>query len=148
MILVDTNLLLYAHDNDSPFHAGARDWLEHTVSEVPVGFAWVTLLAFLRLTTSSRPMRQPYTTTEATSVMGELLQCPNVCMLQPGDRHWDILKKLVSQGQASGNLVMDAHLAALAIEHGALLCTTDRDFSRFPGLRWENPLETRASGGA
>jgi toxin-antitoxin system PIN domain toxin len=142
VILVDTNLLLYAHDNDSLFHAGARDWLEHTVSEVPVGFAWVTLLAFLRLSTSSRPMRQPYTTAEATSVMEELLQRPNVCVLQPSDGHWGILKKLVSQGQASGNLVMDAHLAALAIEHGALLCTTDRDFSRFPGLRWENPLET------
>ena len=141
MTLVDTNLLLYAHDNESPFHAAARDWLECTVAQVPVAFAWVTLLAFLRLSTSSRPLRQPYTSAEASSIVEELLQHPNVYLLQASDRHWGILQRLISQGQALGNLVMDAHLAALAIEHGALLCTTDRDFARFPGLRWENPLE-------
>ena len=108
--------------------------------QVPVAFAWVTLLAFLRLSTSSRPLRQPYTIAEASAIVDELISRPNVYLLRPSDRHWGILQKLLLQGQASGNLVMDAHLAALAIEHGALLCTTDRDFARFPGLRWENPL--------
>jgi predicted nucleic acid-binding protein len=78
---------------------------------------------------------------EAATVIDDLLERPQVRFLQPGERHWTILRKLLLEGQVSGSLVMDAHLAALAIEHGALLCTTDRDFSRFPGLRWENPLE-------
>jgi len=141
VILADANLLLYAYDSDSPFHKAARDWLERALSREPVAFAWLVLLAFLRLSTSTRPLRQPYTIAEASTVIDEWLERPNVHLLQPGDRHWAILRSLVSEGQATGNLVMDAHLAALAIEHGALLCTTDRDFSRFPGLRWENPLE-------
>jgi toxin-antitoxin system PIN domain toxin len=142
VILVDANLLIYAHDVRSRLHQATRSWFNQILGAPrPVGLAWVTLLAFLRITTSSRALSSPLLVSEAVAVIDDLLQRPPVVVLQPGERHWSILQRCVMDGQAAGNLLTDAHLAALAIEHGAVLCTTDRDFARFPGLRWGNPLE-------
>jgi toxin-antitoxin system PIN domain toxin len=99
------------------------------------------LLAFLRISTDPRIRKNPFSLTEAASIVAEWLDRPMVTLLNPSERHWEILLGLMKQGQARGPLIMDAHLAALAIEHGATLATTDRDFTRFPGLRILNPLE-------
>jgi toxin-antitoxin system PIN domain toxin len=142
MILIDANLLLYAYDPSSPHHLAARDWLETTFSRPePVGLAWMTLLAFLRIGTSTRPLENPLSVSEATTIVAVWLERPMVTHLNPGERHWEILRDLMTRGQARGPLVTDAHLAALAIEHGAALATTDRDFARFPGLKFFNPLD-------
>lgn len=141
MILIDANLLLYAYDPSSPHHQYARDWLENTLSKPEhVGLAWMTLLAFVRIGTSPRAVEHPLSMPEAVRIVSDWLERPTVTILNPGERHWEILRDLVTRGQAHGSLIMDAHLAALAIEHGATLATTDRDFSRFPGLRIFNPL--------
>jgi toxin-antitoxin system PIN domain toxin len=140
MILIDANLLIYAYDSGSENHEAARQWLEHTFSAPePIRLAWVTLLAFLRITTNPR-LGRPLALAEAVSIVDDWLERPNVGLLAPGERHWEILRTLTPKSQARGNLVMDAHLAALAIEHGATLHTTDRDFSRFAGLRFSNPI--------
>ena len=142
MILVDANLLLHAYDPSSPRHVAARNWFEATLSKPePVGLAWITLLAFVRIGTNPRPLEHPLTIAEAGTIVSEWLEHPNVTLLNPGERHWPILRDLMTRGQARGPLVTDAHLAALAIEHGAELATTDRDFARFPGLKFFNPLE-------
>lgn len=142
MILLDANLLIYAHDLDSPLHPTAVSWFRKVLAGPdPVAVSWIVILAFLRITTRPRALNRPLLMAEVAAIVDDLLERPQVRWLQPGERHWAILRGLLSEGQATGNLVMDAHLAALAVEHGALLCTTDRDFSRFPGLRWENPLE-------
>jgi uncharacterized protein len=141
MILIDANLLLYASDTASVHHRAARRWLETTLSEPePVGLAWVALLAFLRVGTNPRLRRDALSLAEATAIVADWLERPMVILLNPGERHWEILRALMSKGQAYGSLIMDAHLAALAIEHGATLATSDRDFSRFPGLRILYPL--------
>ena len=141
MILIDANLLLYAYHPRSPAHERARSWLESTLSgAAPVGLAWVTILAFLRITTSPRIFERPLTMSEAEAAVSTWLARPSVAIVEPGERYWEILRALLSSEKVSGALVMDAALAALAIEHGATLCTTDRDFSRFRGLRNEDPL--------
>ena len=141
MILLDANLLLYAHDTSSPVHALARDWLEETLgSEDEVGLALVTLLAFLRVGTSPTVFDRPLTVEQAMQVVAGWLDRPNVGVIQPTRRHFEVLEDVARSGKARGVLLMDAHLAALAIEHGATLCTTDRDFARFKGLRTEDPL--------
>jgi|SRR5208282_1673514 len=142
MILIDANLLLYAYDHFSPHHQAARDWLESTLSEPePVGLAWMTLLAFTRIGTSPRPLENPLSVSEAAAIVATWLERPMVTLLDPGETHWETLRDLMAKGQAHGPLIMDAHLAALAIEHGATLATTDRDFARFPGLKFFNPLD-------
>jgi len=144
MILVDANILLYAYDPSSPHHHIARDWIETTLAEPgPVGLAWTVILAFLRIGTSPRVLEHPFSVTEATDIVATWLDQPLVTVLHPGERHWEILRRLLVEGQAPGPLVTDAHLAALAIEHGATLATADRDFARFPGLRVMNPLSPR-----
>jgi len=141
MMLIDANLLLYAYDSSSQHHIKARQWLERTLSEyLPVRLAWITILAFLRISTNRKIFENPFSISEATSIVKEWLEHPMVDVLNPTERHWLILSKLLGNGQASGPLVMDAHLAALAIEHGARLCTTDKDFSRFDDLQVFNPL--------
>jgi uncharacterized protein len=107
-----------------------------------VRFAWLTLWAFLRISTNPRVFERPLTAPEAEAAVTAWLARPITGILEPGDRHWELLGGLLRQGQAVGPLVMDAALAALAVEHGAILHTTDRDFARFPGLRWINPLAT------
>lgn len=141
MILVDANLLLHAYQPRSDQHEASKAWLESTLSGAElVRFAWLTLWAFLRISTNPRAFERPLTTSEAEAAVAAWLSQPQVGILEPGDRHWDILQGLMRKGQAVGPLIMDAVLASIAIEHGATLHTTDRDFSRFPGLKWTNPL--------
>lgn len=143
MILVDANLLLYAYDPDSAHHDSSRRWLEARLSGGElVRFTWLTLWAFMRISTNSRVFVRPLTAAEAHEAVGAWLQQPNTGVIEPGDRHHEILGRLLANGQASGALVMDAALAAIAIEYGATLCSTDRDFSRFDGLDWHNPIAT------
>lgn len=141
MNLIDANLLLYAYDTSSPFHAKARPWFEELLSShQPVRFASVTLLAFLRIATNPRASTRPLPVGRAVKIVRSWLERPNVDVLHPGMTHFELLEKLAVNAQASGPLMMDAHLATLAIEHGALLLSTDRDFARFEGLRWDDPL--------
>ena len=141
MILVDANLLLYAYHPRAEQHEESRAWLEAVLSGPDlVRFAWLTLWAFLRIATSPRVFESPLSTSEAEAAISSWLGQPAAGILDPGERHWDILRGLVRDGQAAGALVMDAVLAAIALEHGATICTTVRDFARFPGLKWMNPL--------
>jgi toxin-antitoxin system PIN domain toxin len=141
MILIDANILLYAYDSSSQDHRRARRWLENILSEPqPVRLGWVTILAFLRISTNRKIFENPFSISEATSIVTKWLEHPVLDLLHPTERHWSILSKLLKDGQAYGPLVMDAHLAALAIEHGAKLYTTYKDFSRFDELEVVNPL--------
>lgn len=141
MILVDANVLLYAYDRASGFHEAAAGWLETLLASAePVGVSWSVVLAFLRITTSRRMLLEPLSMPEAVSVVSQWLERPNVQVVEPGDRHWRILGSLLVETQIRGADVMDAHLAALALEHGATIGTHDRDFARFPGLKTLDPL--------
>ncbi len=141
MILIDANILLYAYDSSSQHHLRARRWLEKILSEPrPVRLAWVTILAFLRISTNRKIFENPFSISEATSIVKKWLEHYTLDLLDPTESHWTILSKLLKDGQVYGPLVMDAHLAALAIEHGAKLYTTDKDFSRFDELQVINPL--------
>ncbi len=141
MIVLDANILLYAYDTVSAHHAKARRWLEETLSgEQPVGLPWQTVGAFLRITTHPRLPGERLTAEQAVRTVHQWLAQANVRLLVPGEHHWPILQQMILDGQARGPLVTDAQLAALTIEHGGVLHTTDRDFARFPGLRWTNPL--------
>lgn len=142
MIVLDANILLYAYDSSSAKHARARAWVERVFSEgTLVGIPWQTVSAFLRVVTNTNLPGQRFTTEEAAQVVNQWLEQPNVRFLGPGDEHWSLLRRMLIEGQARGPLVTDAQLAALALEHGGVLYSTDRDFARFPGLRWSNPLE-------
>ena len=141
MIVVDANLLLYAYDSASPRHTSSRRWLEKVLSgEEVVGLPWLTIGAFLRIVTNPRLPGLRFEAAEAAAVVDSWLDQPNVLVLAPADGHWEILRRLTIEGQARGPLVTDAQLAAVTIEFGGVLHTTDRDFARFPGLRWTNPL--------
>ena len=141
LIVVDANLLIYSYDTDSPQHAGSRAWLERAFSGTEaVGLSWHTICAFLRVVTNRKLLRLARPTEEALQTVEEWLAQPNVRLLTPGDNHWALLRRIILEANASGPLVSDAELAALTIEHGAVLHTADRDFARFPGLRWKNPL--------
>lgn len=141
MILVDANLLLYAYHPRAEQHEKSRDWLEAVLSGTDlVRFAWLTLRAFLRISTNPRIFERPLSSGEATDAISSWLAQPIAGILEPGERHWEILQELVREGQASGPLISDAALAAIAVEHGAVLYTTDRDFARFSQLKWANPL--------
>ena len=142
MTLVDANILIYAHNNLARHHQAARHWLQAALdSGEQLGVSWVTLLAFLRIVTDPRAFLDPMSLEDASVIAAGWLEHPGLSILHPTERHWPILKRLVEESQARGPLVMDAHLAALAIEHGGALCTTDKDFTRFKGLRLVNPLE-------
>lgn len=141
MILVDANLLVYAHVRSFPQHARARDWLDSQLSRgAPVGLPWPSLIAFLRIVTNPRIFQQPEPTTAAWRQVGAWLAAEVAWIPQATERHEDVLGTLLAATDAHANLVPDAHLAALAIEHGLLLCSADADFARFPELRWLNPL--------
>ena len=141
MILVDANLLLYAENDADPSHERARDWWQAELSSpATVCLAWVVLSAFIRVGTSHRAFPRPLSLLHATQRVQEWLDRPTVRLINPTQQHWHIFKSLLEEGKASGNLVTDAHVAALAIEHGCELCTTDADFARFPKLKWRNPL--------
>jgi toxin-antitoxin system PIN domain toxin len=140
VILVDANILLYAYDADSPRQRAAASWLEHAIAEDEVGVALTTVLAFLRICTHASVFRKSLRPADALEIVQSWLGEPSVRLVQPTDRHWTVMADLAQRGQAKGPLLMDAHLAALALEHGAALCSVDRDFSRFPGLRVVDPL--------
>ncbi len=141
MIVLDANILLYAYDSASSHHAKARAWIEQMFSgAAPIGLPWQTTSAFLRIMTNPRLPGERFTLQEAVQVVDRWLEQPNVRLLAPGDDHWLLFRQMIVEGQAPGALVTDAHLAALTIEYGGVLHTTDRDFARFPGLRWTNPL--------
>jgi uncharacterized protein len=140
--LVDANLLLYATDTRSPRHAAARSWWERQLSgDETIALSWIVLLAFLRLSTHPHVFARPLTVERAFDVLQRWLAQPCVVIVHPGDRHATVTRELLGPFGTAGNLVNDAHLAALAIEHGAELNSCDSDFSRFSGLRWINPLD-------
>ncbi len=144
MILVDANLLIYAHVSTFSQHARARAWLDERLNGVaPVGLPWASILAFLRLTTNARVFERPEPISEAWRQALSWLEAERVWIPQPTERHREVLGDLLAAPGVHANLVPDAHLAALAIEHGLILCSTDGDFARFAGLRWENPLATK-----
>ncbi len=141
MILVDANLLLYAEDRLSPRHAQACAWWDAQLSGAsPVCLSWIVLDAFIRIGTNPRVFSHPLSLDQALSRVESWMAQPCVRIVQPTERHWTVFRKMALAGQATANLVTDAHLAALAMEHGCELVSTDSDFSRFPGLRWRNPL--------
>jgi uncharacterized protein len=141
MILVDANLLIYAIDSDSPHHARARRWLETVLSGTTrVGLAWVVILAFLRITTRPGLLRKPLSIERAMAFIAEWLAQPYVVAVAPSDQHWQVFSALLRTAGSAGNLVSDTHLAALAIEHGYAVYSSDHDFKRFPGLTHVNPL--------
>lgn len=141
MILVDANILVYAHAGRFPQHQAARDWLDERLGgRDPVGLPWPSLLAFLRIVTNPRVFERPEPMADAWQQAAAWLGSGRAWVPSPSERHNEILGRLLSLPGIHGNLVPDAHLAALAIEHGLILCSTDGDFARFPGLRWQNPL--------
>ncbi len=141
MILPDVNLLLYAVDETSPRHALARAWVEELLSGVEtVALAWSVLTAFVRLSTHPAVFDRPLTPRQAFDLVDAWLGQPSAIVVHPGDRHHVSMRELLEPLGTAGNLVPDAHLAALAREHGATLASSDHDFARFAGLRWFDPL--------
>ena len=141
MTIVDANLLLYAYNADAPQQSAAAQWLEDLLeSGEGISLPWVTVWAFIRIATNSRIWSNPLSAQQAFAIIDKWVAQPGVVVLQPGPRHGEILKRLIVEYGVTGPLVTDAVLAALAIENGALLASTDQDFRRFPELRWTNPL--------
>ena len=141
MILPDINLLIYALDETSKYHSRARPWWESQLNgSQMIGFSWVGLLGFIRLLTNPRIYRNPFSPAEILAIVKAWLEQPHVKIIHPSDQHFALLAKLIKHIGTAGNLTTDAHLAALAIERGLILQTTDADFARFPGLKWNNPL--------
>jgi toxin-antitoxin system PIN domain toxin len=140
-MLVDTNILLYAEDATNPNHEAARLWWDGMLSGTDdVYLSWSVLTAFIRIGTNRRVFKKPLTVAEAAARVQSWLDQPCTRIITPTERHWIILRELLEKGQATANLVSDAHLATLAIEYGCKLYSTDSDFSRFPSLKWRNPL--------
>ncbi|HOM13639.1 MAG TPA: type II toxin-antitoxin system VapC family toxin [Rubrivivax sp.] len=141
MILLDANVLIYAIDADAVHHKTVRRWLETVLSgSAQVGMAWVVVLAFLRITTHPKVMRKPLTPQAAMAYLDEWFALPCAGLVVPGERHWAIMKNLIAAAGTAGNLTTDVHLAALAIERGYAMASTDNDFRRFAGLKCINPL--------
>lgn len=141
MILPDVNLLVFAVDATSPFHARARAWWEGVLSSPRrVGLTYPSILGFVRLTTHRRVFASPLRIDEALGYVNGWLEQPNVSILLPTERHWQRLSQVLRALGAGGNLTTDAHLAVLALEHGCTLQSNDADFARFAGLQWEDPL--------
>ncbi len=142
MILVDANLLLYAEDQLSPRHTAARQWWDAQLSgTTPVCLCWTILCAFIRISTNPRVFKYPLSIDQSVSRVQSWIDQPCTRFIHPTERHWVILQQLLVGRQAVANLVSDAHLAALAIEHGCELFSTDADFARFPKIKWQNPIK-------
>jgi uncharacterized protein len=141
VILVDANLLIYAHVGSFKQHEAARQWLDGQLNgSAPVGLPWASLLAFLRVVTNPRVFSRAALIADAWKQVQAWLGCEPVWIPQPTERHVDLLGSLFLESGAHANQVPDAHLAALALEHGLILCSTDSDFSKFRNLKWLNPL--------
>ena len=141
MILIDANLLIYAHVKNLPQHVAAKDWLDKCLNaSAPVGLPWPSLLGFLRIVTNPRIFERPESIKDAWKQVKEWLECLSAWIPRPAERHVEILEGLIVDLNITANLVPDAHLAALAIEHGLILCSADGDFGRFPDLKWQNPI--------
>jgi len=139
--LVDANLLVYAHVVEMRQHERARVWLDGQLNGAArVGLPWATLVAFVRLVSNPRILKQPRTVVQGWRQVESWLGCSPAWIPPPAEQHREILGRLFALPGMNANLVPDAHLAALAIEHGLTLCSADTDFARFPGLKWENPL--------
>lgn len=140
MKLVDLNILLYAVNQHASWHESVRSWWQTTLAnDEPVGLPWVVLLGFLRVSTNARVFTNPLSPSEAIEQVEEWLNHPSVRIVGETEEHWRILRQLLDDSGTAGNLTTDAHLAALAISHGAVLASCDADFGRFQHLRWENP---------
>jgi uncharacterized protein len=142
VIVCDANLLIYSYNTGSARHAKARAWLEEIFSGIDVvGLPWQAASAFLRVMTNRKLPGERFSLVQAAQIVDLWLANANVRVLIPGDHYWPLFRRMLIEGQASGALVSDAEIAALTLEYGGVLYTADRDFARFPGLRWKNPLE-------
>lgn len=140
-MLVDANLLLFARDAESPFHPRAREWLTAALNgPIRVGLPWQSLTAFIRISTHPRAYERPLTADEAWQQVTDWLQAEPAWIPGPTDRHAEVFGELLRRYQVRGNLVSDAHLAAIALEHGLRICSADTDFARFDDVVWVNPL--------
>ncbi len=140
MYLVDTNVLVHAVNRAASEHIRARDWLARAlVGPQTVGFAWMALVGFIRVTTHPRVLRRPLTTSQAADIAQVWIDQPNASVLEPRSGHLKALSEILAAADARGDLVVDAHLATLAMEHDAEVITFDRDFGRFTGVRWRSP---------
>ena len=141
MVLSDVNVLVYAHRKDSAHHTGCRGWIEAVVNgDEAYGISELVLSGFIRVVTHPKVFAKPSKLADALAFADQLRDQPNCIVVEPGPRHWEIFRRLCVENGVRGNLVPDAYLAALAIESGCEWVTTDRDFSRFPGLRWRHPV--------
>ena len=141
MVAFDANLPIYAYDADSPHQRTAGAWFDATLaSGVEIGIPFPSILAFIRISTHPTLLRRPASVADALAVVDSWLARPNTRILSPGPNHWAIFRNLYTESKATGKVSTDIHIAALAIEHSATLYTAERDFARFPGLRWINPL--------
>jgi uncharacterized protein len=142
MIVPDANLLIYANHPTSPFHTASKAWLEQILSAVePVGLPILSVYAFLRFFTNQQIHAKPVTFQQAATVIDSWLALPHVRILFPGDRHWEILQRIAGGVRLQGAQTTDAAIAAVALEYGGVVHTNDRDFARFPDVRWFNPLQ-------
>lgn len=142
MIFPDVNLLVYAHDSSSPFHGRASTWLTDLLENEQVFFAWHSICGFLRIVTNRQIYRNPLTLTQAVEIVDSWLVLDNTHLVSLEKKNWPLFSKMLLESQATGNLVMDAHLAAMAASCGATLASTDRDFTRFAGIQVVNPIKS------
>lgn len=140
MIFPDVNMLLYAYDRNSTLHLEAKQWLEETLSDNQVFFSWQTITGFLRILTHPGILKNPAPLSEAVQVVSDWLERDNTHLVAFGKRNWPLFSRMLLESQATGNLVMDAHVAAMAASCGATVASTDRDFTRFPGIQFTNPI--------
>ena len=142
-MIVDANILIYAVDENSAHHAVAKNWLTNALNgPTRVGIPWVSLIAFQRISTHPRIYPNPLSPSAASDIMEAWIEHPNVWIPAPGNHHSRLLRMLTNESGARGNLVTDAHLGALALEHGTSVVSFDADFSQFPDVHWENPLNS------
>jgi len=141
VILVDANLLLYAEDSLSEHHETARNWWDTQLSgSEAVALCWPVVTAFIRIGTNARLHKRPLTLKEAIERVQSWIDQPCVRIIQASEQHWELFQKMLRVGNATANMVSDARLAALAVEHNCMLHSTDTDFARFRGLKWKNPI--------
>lgn len=140
MIKPDVNMLVYAHDDTNKYHETAATWLEDVLSTEQVFFSWHTICGFLRIVTNRRIFLTPLSISQAISIVESWLEQENTHLISLEKKNWPLFSHMLIEGNAAGDLVMDAHLAAMAASCGATVASTDRDFTRFPGIQFTNPI--------